>query len=77
VCRVVHLLRCTPPCLLDQGVEIFNATLLAALCRIAVGEGGGFGPLQDETGALPRDPFVYGRFGSPPGPRHSACRFSG
>jgi hypothetical protein len=39
VCRLVHLLRCTPPSLVDQGAEIFDATLQAALRRITVGEG--------------------------------------
>jgi hypothetical protein len=69
----VHLLQCTPPSLVDQGVEILDATLHAAL-RITVGEGGGFGPLQDEIAS---PPYVHGRFGSPAGPRHSACRVLG
>lgn len=53
VCKLLHVLRCTPPSLVDRGVEVFDASLHLALRRIAVGDGGGFGPLQDELAALP------------------------
>jgi hypothetical protein len=45
VCRLVHLLRCTPPSAVAEGVELLDVTLHASLRRITVGEGGGFGPL--------------------------------
>jgi hypothetical protein len=64
VCRLVHLLRCTPPSAVAQGVDLFDATLHAALRRITVGEWGGFGPLQDEIADLP---LCMGGLGVPRG----------
>jgi hypothetical protein len=64
VSRLVHLLRYTPLSVVAQGVELFDATLHAALRRITVGEGGGFGPLQDEIAALP---LCMGGLGVPRG----------
>jgi hypothetical protein len=72
VFMLVHLLRCTPPSAVAQGGELFDAILHVALRRITIGEGGGFGPLQDEYAALP---LCMGGFGGPAGPRHSAWRF--
>jgi hypothetical protein len=43
---------------------VFDVTLHAALRRITVGEGGGFGPLQDEVAALP---LCMGGLGVPRG----------
>jgi hypothetical protein len=53
VCRLMHLFKCTPPSLVSRGVQVLDAALHVAMRRIVVGDGSGFGPLQDELAALP------------------------
>jgi hypothetical protein len=53
LCRMVHVLRCSPPSAVLRGVAVFDTELESTLRRIVVGEGAGFGPLQAEIAALP------------------------
>jgi hypothetical protein len=53
VCKVTHIAGCTPPELAREGLGVFDGHLHDALRRIVVGEGPGFGPLQEEIAALP------------------------
>jgi hypothetical protein len=39
--------------MVSRGVEVLDAALHVALRDVVVGDGGGFGPLQDELAALP------------------------
>jgi hypothetical protein len=48
VCKATHIARCTPPELAHKGMGVFDGHLHDALRRIVVGEGPGFGPLQEE-----------------------------
>ena len=52
ICKLTYVLRCSPQAFVGEGVEVFDSHLHAALRRIVVGDGGGYGPLQDE---LPLD----------------------
>ncbi len=47
------MLRCSPPRPAQAGADAFDKSLHAALHRVVVGEGPGFGPLQDEIASLP------------------------
>jgi hypothetical protein len=53
LCRMVHVLRCSPRSADLQGVAVFDTELESTLRRIVVGEGAGFGHLQAEIAALP------------------------
>jgi hypothetical protein len=53
LCRMVHVLRCSPPQAVAAGVAVFDDALHSSLRRIVVAEGPGFGSLQAEIAALP------------------------
>jgi hypothetical protein len=53
VCRLLHVLRCSPADSVDEGVEVFDNSQREAVRRIVVGDGCGFGPLLEELAALP------------------------
>jgi hypothetical protein len=53
ICRLMQVLRCSPADCVEEGVALFDAGQRVALRRIVVVEGGGLGPLQEETAALP------------------------
>eukprot|EP00884_Botryococcus_braunii_P022649 jgi/Botrbrau1/9068/Bobra.0376s0038.1 len=53
LCRMVYVLRCSPPRAVDVGVAVFDDGLHSGLRRIVVGEEGGFGPLQEDIASLP------------------------
>lgn len=70
VCKLVHVLLCTSPAVVDCGKAIFDESLLDSLRCIFVGGGGGFGPLQSELAALPMC-----MLGNPHRPGHAADCF--
>jgi hypothetical protein len=51
--RLTHVLRCSLANCIEAGVALFDAGQWVALRRIVLGEGEGFGPLQDEIAAIP------------------------
>jgi hypothetical protein len=53
LCRMVHVLRCSPPHAVAEGIAVFDDALHPSLRRIVVAGGPGFGSLQAEIAALP------------------------
>lgn len=41
VCKIAHLLQCTPPSFVDLGVALLDEELHVSLRRIVVADGGG------------------------------------
>jgi hypothetical protein len=50
---MMHVMRCTPLDVVREGAARFDLGLHKSLRRIVVGQGGGFGPLQDDIASLP------------------------
>eukprot|EP00884_Botryococcus_braunii_P022983 jgi/Botrbrau1/9369/Bobra.354_2s0024.1 len=53
LCRMVHVLRCSPTRAVAEGVAAFDDALHSSLRHIVVAGGPGFGSLQAEIAALP------------------------
>eukprot|EP00884_Botryococcus_braunii_P022052 jgi/Botrbrau1/8530/Bobra.0029s0034.1 len=53
LCRMVHVLRCSPTRAVAEGVAVFDDALHSSLRGIVVAGGPGFGSLQAELAALP------------------------